>query len=283
MPPRSEDERERLEASGGACADEMWVLISDLFMDRPPVVAALRRVLDAFDAMETPPTLFVLMGDFTSAPFGPAAASLQAASDALISLGQLLGEYPSLLERSRFAFVPGPGDAGAAAALPRPALPRSLTRTLRAAVPGAIFASSPARVRWHATDVVIHREDVAGRMRRACVRPPADDEDAGGGGDAESAGARLFSHVCATLLQQSHLAPLPLPHAPTFWEHDHSLWLFPLPHALLLADRSAPQASCVFEDVACANPGSFGTDGSFTVFRPATRAVELSGVPLSTA
>jgi DNA polymerase epsilon subunit 2 len=177
--------------------------------------------------------------------------------------------------------MPGPADAGCAAALPRPPLPRSLTRALRGAVPGAVFASNPCRLRWHATEVVLFREDIAGRMRRACVRSPAEEGGGDGGAAGGTPGEWLFGAVCATVLQQGHLAPLPLPHAPVFWEWDHALWLYPLPHALLLADRSVPQASCAFEDVAAANPGSFGTDGSFAVFRPAQRTFELSAVPLS--
>ena len=147
--------------------------------------------------------------------------------------------------------MPGPGDPGASPALPRPALPRSLTRAVREVAPSAIFASSPCRIRCHAHDVVLFREDLAVRMRSACVRPPA---DGASGDDAAPPGERLFAHLTATLLQQSHLAPLPLPHAPVHWAHDHALWLYPAPHALLLADRTAPQAAAPFEDTVCFNP-----------------------------
>jgi DNA polymerase epsilon subunit 2 len=182
--------------------------------------------------------------------------------EAFEELAKLLRGYPNLLEQSRFVFMPGPGDPGPAAALPRPALPRSLMRPLQAAVPHAHFVSNPCRIRWHAQDVVLFREDLAARMRGACVRPPTDDGfDAGADADTPagvppptSPGERLFGHLCATVLQQSHLAPLPLPHAPVHWEWDHALWLYPTPHMLLLADRTAPQASAPFEDTACLNP-----------------------------
>jgi hypothetical protein len=39
----------------------------------------------------------------------------------------------------------------------------------------------------------------------------------------------------------------------------------------VLADRSAHPATLLFEDCACMNIGSFGTDGSFALYRPATR------------
>jgi DNA polymerase epsilon subunit 2 len=66
----------RLDAAAAACADDMWVIMADVFLDRPDVLANLGRVLSVFEAAEAPPTLFVLMGDFCSTPFGPAASSL---------------------------------------------------------------------------------------------------------------------------------------------------------------------------------------------------------------
>ena len=172
-------------------------------------------------------------------------------TDAFERLADLLQGFPALLQSSRFVLVPGPGDPGPAAALPRPPLMRSLVRPLLAVAPTLVLASNPFRIRWHAQELVFFREDVAGKMRGACVRPPVDE---GFGADELSPGERLFSHLCTTLLQQSHLAPLPLPHAPVHWEWDHALWLYPLPHALVLADRSAPQATTLFEDTTCLNP-----------------------------
>ncbi len=57
-----------------------------------------------------------------------------------------------------------------------------------------------------------------------------------------------------TLLQQSHLAPVPLEAKPVLWQHDHALALYPLPHLLVLASASAPLAHCTFEDCHCLNP-----------------------------
>jgi len=43
-----------------------------------------------------------------------------------------------LQEESKLVFVPGAGDPGPAAVLPRPPLPASLTKELRAALPNAV-------------------------------------------------------------------------------------------------------------------------------------------------
>ncbi len=55
-------------------------------------------------------------------------------------------------EGSRLVFVPGMGDAGPAAVLPRPPLPESLIGELRERLPNAVFASNPCRIR-HFTQV----------------------------------------------------------------------------------------------------------------------------------
>ena len=60
----------------------MWVVLADVFLDAPGVLANLARVLGAFEAADAPPTLFVLMGDFCTTPFGAGAASVAAARGA---------------------------------------------------------------------------------------------------------------------------------------------------------------------------------------------------------
>ncbi len=71
------------------------------------------------------------------------------------------------------------------------------------------------------------------------------------GGDG--APGAMFEHLCATLLQQAHLCPLPLEAQPVVWAHDTGLRLYPLPDALLLAD-TAPSAHFTFEGTVCINP-----------------------------
>jgi DNA polymerase epsilon subunit 2 len=95
--------------------------------------------------------------------------------------------------------VPGPGDLGPGSSLPRPGLPQAVAAALSAAVPNAVLASNPCRVRHGGSEVVLFRDDLQQKMRGlAILPPPAGDE------------APLFEHVCATVLQQSHLCPVPL-------------------------------------------------------------------------
>ena len=63
----------------------------------------------------------------------------------------------------------------------------------------------------------------------------------------------MFGQLCMTLLQQSHLCPVPLDSQAVYWQHDHALALYPLPHLLVLAD-SVPANQTLFQGCQCLNP-----------------------------
>jgi DNA polymerase epsilon subunit 2 len=63
----------------------------------------------------------------------------------------------------------------------------------------------------------------------------------------------MFKQLAMTLLQESHLCPVPLESQAVYWQHDHALALYPLPHLLVLAD-SVPPNSTTFEGCHCLNP-----------------------------
>ena len=68
--------------------------------------------------------------------------------------------------------MPGPGDAGPVHVLPRPPLATWLTADLREALPRAVFATNPCRVRYGTQQLVLFRDDVEHRMRRQVLMPP---------------------------------------------------------------------------------------------------------------
>lgn len=310
----------RLTEDEAAASEDMFVVLADVWLDKEATFKRLRTVFEGFDSLETIPGMFVFMGDFTSEPFGPTKYDYSGYAAGFDQLATLIEDFPRLRQEARWVFVPGPGDPGVAAALPRPPLLPSLTGRLRDALPRVAFASNPARIRYKSQDLVFMREDLQSRMRRNCILPPTELDDvrgkdirakekdiaAGGGGSAADAAfdaARddemdaetdadegddepsewerrpLFRHLAATLVQQAHLAPLPLAQLPVYWEHDHAMRLYPAPHCLVLGDRTEQQALAKFEDTELVNPGCFADDGSFAVYRPATREVEFSAVP----
>lgn len=72
-------------------------------------------------------------------------------------------------------------------------------------------------------------------------------------GVGDSTPDAMFRQLCMTLLQQSHLCPVPLESQAVYWQYDHALALYPLPHLLVLAD-SVPPNQTLFQDCQCLNP-----------------------------
>jgi DNA polymerase epsilon subunit 2 len=114
--------------------------------------------------------------------------------------------------------------------------------------------------------IVIHREELLVKARRACVLPPVSEAD-------ES----LNEHLLKTVVDQGHLCPLPPAESAVYWQYDHALWLHPAPDVLVLADRQH-QYQHAYEETLGFNPGAFASEFSWMVYRPGTRAVEASSL-----
>jgi len=64
-----------------------------------------------------------------------------------------------------------------------------------------------------------------------------------------------------SLLPQSTLSPFPMSIRPTHWSHNSALSLYPLPHALILADAEAEAFALTFEGCHVVNPGRLVSGG----------------------
>mmetsp|Transcript_5497 Transcript_5497/g.20762 ORF Transcript_5497/g.20762 Transcript_5497/m.20762 type:complete len:632 (-) Transcript_5497:1071-2966(-) len=166
----------RLVESEAVSTSDMFVLVSDVWLDKPTTLSRLKMIFEGFDGSDAIPTMFVLMGDFCSTPLNTGntqqGANFETYKQGFDRLASLLEHFPRLRQESRWVFVPGPGDPGITAALPRPGLRKSLVGRLPAVLPRVTFASNPCRVRYKSQDLVFIREDLQSRMRRACVLPP---------------------------------------------------------------------------------------------------------------
>ena len=80
---------------------------------------------------------------------------------------------------------------------------------------------------------------------------------AGSTGQTVSSADALFEHLCVTVLQQSHLCPVPLETRPVSWQYDHALHLYPAPDLIVLAD-SAAASQFSFKQTEFVNPVSAG-------------------------
>ncbi|KAJ9422164.1 DNA polymerase [Fusarium oxysporum] len=228
------------------------------------------------------------------------------------ALASTLETFQPLLQSSTFVFVPGDNDgwvssftAGASVPLPRKQVPDMFTSRIRRAfatanaeVGGksngtAVWTSNPSRISLFGPnhELVVFRDDVSARLRRASVRlkpkakdasgeqapgssaaPPEDvqpmDIDAAHHDDptATATGSPvtpLIPHdvhaaqkLVKTILDQGYLAPFRQAIRPVHWDYSSALHLYPLPTAMVLLDTTAPPFCVTYEGCHVMNPGS---------------------------
>ncbi|XP_034289221.1 DNA polymerase epsilon subunit 2 [Pantherophis guttatus] len=239
--------------------DAMFVFLSDVWLDQAEVLENLRIMFSGYSAM--PPTCFFFCGNYSSTPYGK--NQIQSLKDSLKALADIICEYPSIHERSRFVFVPGSEDPGPGSILPRPPLTENITEEFRQQVPFSVFTTNPCRVQYCTQEIIIFREDLVNKMCRNCVRFPNSSLD-------------IPNHFVKTILSQGHLTPLPLNVSPVYWAYDYTLRTYPLPDLIVFADKYDP-FTVTNTDCLCINPGSFPRSGfSFKVFYPSSKTVEDS-------
>ena len=252
---------EKLQAMQAQNEDTMFVFLSDLFLDDPRVMEKLGTLFSGYS--EAPPTAFVFMGDFSSTPYGP--LTNQKLRENFKKLADLILQFPDLVRKSQFLFIPGPQDPGPGNLLPRPPIPSVLTSELTSRVPTAQFCSNPCRIQFCTREIVAFREDMLGKLCRHCIRFPTKSAD-------------LPTHFAKTIFSQAHLCPLPLHARPVYWDFDHALQLYPLPDLVVIGDKCDPFTVTSGEST-LTNPGSFVcSDFEFKVYMPSTGHVEDSKI-----
>jgi DNA polymerase epsilon subunit 2 len=249
-----------------ADVDERVLFLSDVRIDEPHVMTKLCALFDGFIGAGCIPAAFVLIGNFCSPERDDAVVVL---GDALEQLGVELLARPALLAASYIIFVPGPSDPGGTSVRPIPNAPLPAVATQRMTSRAklrdrVVFTTNPCHIRVGRQEIVVFRDDIVEKLRRHCVVPPSNDERT----------VDLSQHVVKTLLDESHLCPLPLSVRPIAWPLDHALHLYPLPDVIVLADHFA-QFEHTYEECLVLNPGSFPVDFSFVVYSPASTTAEF--------
>lgn len=290
--PPAESREESIEALQGhdmfgassKCSDEnepteddgdRIIILSDVHLDAPQNMENLAKVFNGYASMPKPPSAFVLLGNFQTFDANGPQSSLSKLKENFTSLGRLLKKYPSIIESSDIILVPGPHDIGTGNSLPRAGIPLPLVQGLKEIVPNVILASNPCRIRFRGSDLVFFRADIQQKLRGLCILPPPMPEETTAGPSDEHA-SFFFDQTCSTIIQESHLCPVPLEYQPIAWEYDHSLYVYPNPNGLILAD-SEPAARSIFDTCDCLNPGSLST-GSFGAWNPSSREMEICDV-----
>ncbi|WWD06489.1 DNA polymerase epsilon subunit B [Kwoniella europaea PYCC6329] len=250
-----------------------FVVLSDVWLDHPRTLPALRRMLEGYaEAVEYRPMAFVFCGNFSQKGW-EGEGGLKRYTNGFNALTDLLLEFP-LLHSTHFIFVPGPLDPWSSTTLPRPAIPSVFASRLTQRLPKARFVSNPCRLRYFGMELVICREDLMGKMVRNLV------------GVKKEGQADMKRYLVQTILDQTHLSPLPISIRPTLWEYDHALRLYPMPSALVLADKYE-RYELTYEGCHVFNPGRFvgsggegGGEFEWSMYYPATGRSERSALTL---
>jgi DNA polymerase epsilon subunit 2 len=273
-------------------------IVSEVCLDRPATLSALRKLFSHYDSQPkgSIPLAMVLMGNFCSAPAlaGTSAGSSVAYKEAFNSLASVMSEFPALVARTTWVFVPGDDDAypsafgaGGAVPLPRRAVPEIFTGRVRRVVAESnrelrlrekdntaknkeaevIWASNPSRLTWFGVsgEMVLFRDDVTGRMRRTSIRFPKSEDteledasvqEAQHSDEALDPDTHFARRLTMTMLDQAHLSPFPQHLRPVHWDHAlSSMQLYPLPNALVMADAEAPAFAVTYKGCTVMNPG----------------------------
>ncbi|PWN52289.1 DNA polymerase epsilon, subunit B [Violaceomyces palustris] len=249
--------------------DELcMVVISDLHLDHAKTMSNFRAILQGYVDAEFIPFAFILCGDFSSSPWSGSDV-VKKYQDSFVQLADLIGSFPEVVKKSHFVIVPGPSDPFASPTVPRPALAEVFTAPLKRKMGDRVhLASNPCRITYLGQEIVVYRDDLMARMLRNTVSLKDEVRE----GD-------LKKFLVSTLLDQAHLCPLPQQVRPILWEFDHSLRLYPMPTALVLADKY-DRFELTYEGCNVFNPGSFrGSSYGWTTYYPATGKAERSELP----
>eukprot|EP00177_Eucheuma_denticulatum_P002933 GFKZ01005271.1.p1 GENE.GFKZ01005271.1~~GFKZ01005271.1.p1 ORF type:complete len:708 (+),score=117.92 GFKZ01005271.1:3329-5452(+) len=245
--------------------DSVFLILSDVALDNSNVFAGLRHIFRGYLEDEVLPKMVALMGNFLSHPFGQQVDDVMVLSEKFTELGKMIAtEFPQMAEECMFVIIPGMNDPGPGNVLPRPPIPRYVLKGFIEALgeDHVHLGTNPCRVRYMTQEIVLLRDDLIQKMVRHCAVKPE---------FAES--GKMSEHFLKSIADQGHLCPLPNTARPILWRHAHAMWLFPLPHTIVVADK-VDGYICRYEGVLGLNPGSFATDFSFQVYLPAERRAQ---------
>ncbi|KAI8991954.1 DNA polymerase alpha/epsilon subunit B-domain-containing protein [Mycotypha africana] len=239
-----------------------FVIMSDVHLDQPRVMDALRQIFAGYAAAQIP-LAFIMMGNFTSQDNAFTGTDVDDYKDNFSALADLINEHPLLATHSNWVFVPGPKDPWAGTVLPRAPILPSFVPRMRQKVRKVHFTTNPCRIRYCTQDIVVFREDWMQKMWRNTLLSTnleADNDP--------------VNHFVHTIVDQGHLCPLPLSVKPVMWAFDNALSLYPLPHALIIADKYE-NYGISYEGTTCINPGSLlNSDFTWSIYYPSLRVAE---------
>ncbi|KAF9433469.1 DNA-directed DNA polymerase epsilon, subunit B [Entomortierella beljakovae] len=266
--PKTMRSDEQLGVISSEYEDISFVILSDLWLDQPKTFATLRTIFEGYSSSSLP-LAFIMCGSFKSEPFLFNGLESGHYKEGFNTLAELIAEFPTMATSCYFVFVPGPNDPWGSSIIPRPKIPDFYTGKVRSLVKRAIFTTNPCRIKYCDQEIVIFRDDIMNRLLRNCIVAPSSD-------------VVIQKQLVRTIIDGAHLSPLPLTTRQVSWAYDHSLRIYPIPDALILADKFEAY-NFKYQKCHCMNPGGFPTsDYSWMVYHPASRHSDICQIPKPT-
>lgn len=248
----------------------MFVILSDVHLDKPQVLSKLDKLFCGFVGMDPLP-IFVFMGNFCSKALSVSRNGPKEIIGYYDDLAYIICKYPRIAKNGKIIFIPGPNDPGVAGVMPRPPVPVFFNGSIGSKVSHAIFASNPCRIRYFSKEIVFCRQDILDKLRHNSIINPNQSGNYKNEhtvlSDICMKNSCLVRHAVKTMLDQGHLCPLPLSSCPIYWRYDHVLRLYPPPDALVVGDH-IEQYYENYGECDTVNPGPFSVNFSFLVYRP---------------
>ncbi|KAI0081719.1 epsilon DNA polymerase [Panus rudis PR-1116 ss-1] len=245
-------------------ADLRFFVLSDVWLDVPDTLVGIRKMFDHCVENSFIPKLIILCGNFTSRGIAQGnGREVRRYQESFDALADLISSYPAIARYTHFVIVPGPLDISANSVLPRRPLLSTFTSRMKSRIPHVHFATNPCRIKFFEQEIVIFREDLMARMLRNLVgvKPDVRNDD-------------LKRYLVQSLLDQSHLLPFTISIQPVLSDFDHAFRLYPLPTAVVLADKY-DRYQMTYEGCHVFNPGSFlGNSFGFSAYIPSRRESE---------
>jgi DNA polymerase epsilon subunit 2 len=236
-------------------ASSLILFVSDVWVDVPAVVENFNHLLSQYD--RAPPNVLVIAGSFTSRPYS--FSQFLDFRSQFSRFCEMIRAHAAIYQNSKIVILPSIHDIAAPKVFPRPPLVASLAALL----PEAHFLANPCRIRFMDQTITIFRDDIFKRLSGAAVFPLPDRE--------------AYKNMLTTLIDQRHLCPLDLDHAPIAWPYDYAMRLFPQPTVLAVCD-SVPAWCENYAGCVAFNPGPFGNRGTFVAYFPGEKRAEILSV-----
>eukprot|EP00439_Symbiodinium_sp_Y106_P022719 s2020_g2.t2 len=135
-----------------------------------------------------------------------------------------------------------------------------------------VRGTNPCRVRHYSREMVFFRHDVLRLLRRHEAVPLHTSESQVQGFDD-----LRYTQAARFILDQAHLVPVPLEESNILWEYDHTLRLYPLPHAVFIGG-STPPFECSYKECKFTSVGLFSA-ATFYAYHPVKDDLQICDVP----